>query len=112
MLRAIVVDRQIRAKQLLELEEVEARIHELRDALRHAGQILAALGASLSSSPESTTFANAPPPLGHMPLQLMHSRAYDWNSIPDKATVAQKIQDLRELHERRAALHARLHQRG
>lgn len=106
------MDRETRTRQLLELEEVEARIHELRDALRHAGQILAALGASLASSPENTTFANAPPPLGHMPLQLMHSRAYDWNSIPDKAVLAQKIQDLRELHERRADLYTQLHRRG
>ena len=94
------MERQERAQLLLEHEETEARIAELRAALQHAGKILAGLGAALAASPETTTFANAPPPLGHMPLRLMHSRAFDWNSIPDRTTVAQKIQDLRALQER------------
>lgn len=94
------MERHERAQLLLEQEETKARIAELRTALQHAGKILAGLGAALAASPESTTFANAPPPLGHMPLHLMHSRTFDWNSIPDRTTVAQKIQDLRALHER------------
>jgi hypothetical protein len=94
------MDRQERAQLLLEQEETNSRVRELRSALQHAGKILAGLGAALAASPESTTFANAPPPLGHMPLQLMHSRAFDWNSIPDRVTLAQKIQDLRTLQER------------
>jgi hypothetical protein len=102
------MDRQERAQLLLEQEETEAQIRELRSALQHAGRILAALGNALAGSPESTTFANAPPPLGHMPLQLMHSKAFDWNSIPEKATVAQKIQDLRDLHEKLADIQQRL----
>ena len=102
------MDRQERAQLLLEQEETGAQIHELRSALQHAGRILGALGNALSGSPESTTFANAPPPLGHMPLQLMHSKAFDWNSIPDKGAVAQKIQDLRDLHEKLADIQQRL----
>jgi hypothetical protein len=102
------MDRQERAQLLLEQEETGARIQELRSALQHAGRILGALGNALAGSPESTTFANAPPPLGHMPLQLMHSKAFDWNSIPDKTAVAQKIQELRDLHEKLADIQQRL----
>jgi hypothetical protein len=102
------MDRQERAQLLLEQEETGAQILELRSALQHAGRILSALGNALAGSPESTTFANAPPPLGHMPLQLMHTKAFDWNSIPDKATVAQKIQNLRDLHEKLADIQQRL----
>lgn len=102
------MERQARALLLLEQEETEAGIRELRSALQHAGRILIGLGNTLAASPESTTFANAPPPLGHMPLQLMHSKAFDWNSIPDRAVVAQKIQDLRELHEKLADIQRKL----
>jgi hypothetical protein len=102
------MDRQERAQLLLEQEETTAQINELRAALQHAGKILSAIGGSLAGSPEDTTFANAPPPLGHMPLHLMHSKAFDWNSIPDKAAIAQKIQDLRALHEKLADLQRRL----
>lgn len=94
------MDRQERAQLLLEHEETTAQIAELRSALQHAGKVLAGLGAALAASPETTTFANAPPPLGHMPLHLMHSRAFDWNSIPDRVALAQKIQQLRTLQER------------
>ena len=102
------MERQERAQLLLEQEETETQIRELRSALQHAGRILAAIGDALARSPESTTFANAPPPLGHMPLQLMHSKPFDWNSIPDKTAVAQKIQALRELHEKLADIQRRL----
>lgn len=102
------MERQTRALLLLEQEETEAGIRELRAALQHAGRILVALGNALAASPENTTFANAPPPLGHMPLQLMHSKAFDWNSIPDRAVVAQKIQDLRALHEKLADIQRKL----
>jgi hypothetical protein len=94
------MDRQERAQLLLEQEETETRVRELRSALQHAGKILACLGNCVAAAPETTTFANAPAPLGHMPLQLMHSKAFDWNSIPDRVTLAQKIQDLRALQER------------
>lgn len=94
------MDRQERAQLLLEHEETTTRIAELRSALQHAGKVLAGLGAALAASPETTTFANAPPPLGHMPLHLMHSRAFDWNAIPDRVALAQKIQELRALQER------------
>jgi hypothetical protein len=94
------MDRQERAQLLLEHEEATTQIAELRAALQHAGKVLAGLGAALAASPETTTFANAPPPLGHMPLHLMHSRAFDWNSIPDRVALAQKIQQLRTLQER------------
>ena len=102
------MDRQERAQLLLEQEETGAQIHELRSALQHAGRILGALGNALSGSPESTTFANAPAPLGHMPLQLMHGKTFEWNSIPDKAAVAQKIQDLRDLQDKLTQLQRRL----
>lgn len=102
------MDRQARALLLLEQEETEAQIGDLRAALQHAGRILVGLGNALAASPENTTFANAPPPLGHMPLQLMHSKAFDWNSIPDRAVLAQKIQDLRGLHEKLAETRRRL----
>ena len=108
LVQGIGMDRQERAQLLLEQEETGTRIQELRAALQHAGKILAALGNSVAASPETTTFANAPPPLGHMPLNLMHSRAFDWNSIPDKSVVAQKIQDLRELQEKLADVQRRL----
>lgn len=104
-------ERQIRAREALELEQVEASIRELRAALRHAGQILAGLGASLASAPENTTFANAPPPLGNMPMSLVNSRPYDWNSIPDKMVIAQKVQELRLLFERRSTLYRHLQPR-
>ena len=93
---------------LLEQEETGARISELRAALQHAGRIFSALGTMLSSTPENTTFANAPPPLGHMPMRLMHGQAFDWNSIPDKASIARRVQDLRELYERLAELQKKL----
>jgi len=102
------MDRQERAQLLLGLEEIEAHIRELRSALQHAGKILAGLGTALAESPEKTTFANAPPPLGHMPLQLMHAKAFDWNSIPDKITLAQKIQNLRGMHEKLAEIQKKL----
>jgi len=102
------MERRERAQLLLELEETEAQIRELRSALQHAGKILAGLGAALAESPERTTFANAPPPLGHMPLQLMHAKAFDWNSIPDKITLAQKIQQLRGMQEKVAEIQQRL----
>lgn len=102
------MDRQERARLLLEQEETGAQINELREALQHAGKILSAIGTALAGSPESTTFANAPPPLGHMPLHLIHSKAFDWNSIPDKASIAQKIQDLRALQEKLVDLQQRL----
>jgi len=38
----------------------------------------------------------------------MHSKAFDWNSIPDKAGIAQKIQELRSLHEKLADVQRRL----
>ncbi len=103
------MDRQERGRLLLELEETASRIRELRAALQHAGKILSALGAVLAEAPEDTTFANAPPPLGHMPMHLMHGRAFDWNSIPDKASLAQRIQDLRALYERLEAVQKQLH---
>lgn len=102
------MDRQERARLLLEQEETGAQIGELRTALQHAGKILASIGSALAHSPEDTTFANAPAPLGHMPLRLMHSKAFDWNSIPDKTSIAQRIQDLRGLHEKLADLQRRL----
>jgi len=102
------MDREERARLLLEQEETGTQIRELRSALQHAGKILAAMGSALAASPEDTTFANAPPPLGHMPLHLMHSKAFDWNSIPDKAGIAQKIQQLRGLQEKLADLQRRL----
>jgi hypothetical protein len=102
------MDRQERARLLLEQEETGTQIGELRAALQHAGKILSAIGTALANSPEATTFANAPPPLGHMPLHLMHSKAFDWNSIPDKASIAQKIQDLRALHEKLADVQRQL----
>lgn len=102
------MERQERAQLLLEQEETGARIRELRAALQHAGKIMTALGAALSGAPENTTFANAPPPLGHMPMHLMHGQAFDWNSIPDKASIARRIQDLRELYERLAELQRKL----
>lgn len=102
------MDRQIRAQLLLEEEETQAHIVELRAALQHAGQILAAVGQALAASPETTTFANAPPPLGHMPLSLMHSKAFDWNSIPEKGVLAQKIQDLRDLQDKLVDVKRRL----
>jgi hypothetical protein len=76
--------------------------------LQRAGSILGALGSMLAEAPENTAFANAPPPLGHMPLHLMHTKVFDWNSIPDKVVLAQKIQDLRGLHERLQQLERRL----
>jgi hypothetical protein len=103
------MDRQERARLLLEHEETGARIRELRAALQHAGRILSALGAMLANTPEDTIFANAPPPLGHMPMRLMHGQALDWNSIPDKASIARRVQDLRELHERLDELQKKLH---
>jgi hypothetical protein len=101
-----------RARDVLELERVEARIRELRAALRHAGQVLAGLGASLASAPENTTFANAPAPLGHMPMNLVNGRPYDWNSIPDKTVIAQKVQELRQMFELRSALYQHLQGRA
>lgn len=103
------MDRQERARLLLDLEETAGRIRELRAALQHAGKILTALGTVLADAPENTTFANAPPPLGHMPMHLMHGKAFDWNSIPDKASLAQRIQDLRALYERLEAVQKQLH---
>ena len=102
------MDRQERAQLLLEQEETEAQIVELRSALQHAGRILAALGNMLADAPERTAFANAPGPLGHMPLQLMHGKTFEWNSIPDKIAVAQKIQDLRDLQDKLTQLQRRL----
>lgn len=102
------MDRQARAQLLLEQEETATQIRELRSALQHAGKILAALGTTLARAPEATTFANAPLPLGHMPLHLMHSKAFDWNSIPDKTALAQKIQTLRELQEKLEDISRRL----
>jgi hypothetical protein len=84
---------------LLEQRQTEVRIRELRAALQHAGLILSQLGAALAASPESTVFGNAPPPLGDIPLRLLHSRGFDWNSIPDKVQLAQKIQELRDLQD-------------
>jgi hypothetical protein len=102
------MESQARAQLLLEQETTEDRLRELRAALQHAGRILAALGNALAASPEAIAFANAPPPLGHMPLQLMHGKAFDWNSIPDKMVIAQKIQDLRDLQDRLAELQRKL----
>lgn len=103
------MDRQERARLLLDLEETANRIRELRAALQHVGKILSALGSVLAEAPENTTFANAPPPLGHMPMRLMHGQAFDWNSIPDKASLAQRIQDLRALYEHLEAVQKQLH---
>lgn len=90
------MDKQARGALLVEKEDAEARIKSLRDNLARAGRTLAMLGRHLQGKPEDVTFSNAPGDLGQMPPHLINSQySTQWEDIPNREQVAQRIQDLR-----------------
>jgi hypothetical protein len=94
------MDKQQRGILLVDKEETEKEVASLQKELKHMGQLLAEFGERLASSPEKITFSNAPSPLGDIPISLMTSNSFDWNSIPDKTVIAQKIQELRGIQDK------------
>lgn len=89
------MDKEARGRLLVDQEESEQKIKEIRNALTSIGQTLGNLADALLSQPERVVFANAPSPLGDSPGDLINFPSFDWGRFPKIENIARLIQDLR-----------------
>ena len=89
------MDKQERGMLLVEKEELENKISNLKNLLAKDGKFLIDIGKVISSDPASLVFTNAPGNLGtHSGLSLRN--AFNWNDIPNITLMAENIQQLRD----------------
>jgi hypothetical protein len=89
------MDKETRGRLLVNQEESEQKIKEIRGRLTVIGQMLQGLADALLSQPERIVFANAPSPLGDSPIDLINVPSFNWDKFPKIEDIAKLIQDLR-----------------
>jgi hypothetical protein len=102
------MDKQERGFLLVEQEDTEKELKDLRDKLIDMGKHLVRFGSEIASNPVEVSFANAPSGLDNLPSTLLSDPSFDWNTIPDKETIARLIQELRQIEDRLKEVHRRL----
>lgn len=91
------MDRTERGLLLVEREETEKQVQAIRNRLTGMGRLLTEFGNSVTNQPERIVFTNAPEPFGQHTIELFGAPTTDWNSIPDKQTIASLIHEMRAL---------------
>ena len=94
------MDKQQRGLLMVEQEESEKKITEIKNKLMGMGQILKELGNAMLSKSENIIFSNAPSGLGDAPIDFMHAPSFNWDKLPKFEQIAKLIQELRNEEKR------------
>lgn len=89
---------QDRGALLLQQEQIQNQIQQIRQQLTTASQMMSRFAAQLTQRPENIVFSNAPSPLGNFGPELMGAPSIEWNQLKGALGlegIAQLIQDLR-----------------
>ena len=87
------MDKQERGMLLVEKEELENKISNLKNLLKKDGKILTDIGRIISSDPEHLVFTNSPINLGnHSGSSLWNT--VNWDDIPNISVIAENVQQL------------------
>jgi hypothetical protein len=89
------MDKAERGALFVDQEEAQKAIACLRHEIREIADIFLKLSNHLRTHPVSVTFKNAPRSLGLTSELSMELSELDWQLIPDKETLAQKLIELK-----------------
>ena len=103
------MDKEKRGFLLVEKEEKEEAIKNIRKYLVEKSSVLEYMAKQLMDNPEKINFSNEPPGFG-TPLQYLNeSRApIDWKSYPNIENIAASIKQLRSLKDQLNQINAKL----
>lgn len=104
------MDKQERGLLLVEREEAENNIKNMKEQLRGIGKILSGIGSVLYNDPGSLSFMNAPIKIENTGTFSGHANRYDWNEFKKIESLPNLVAELHKENSRLQDLQLKLRQ--
>lgn len=90
------MDKAERGLLLVDKEDTEKDIRNIRESLKRMGNLLSSLSSILTLNPERISFSCTPDNIKCNSFNISQPITYDWNEIPSKENIVSLICELRE----------------